>query len=88
MRLIVFSRPTEDNPPLDHVVMVEDGNPAVNNEVSSSATSPAVTEASAAAMGFYIATGCACGLIAALVALTSILYVRNRKRRQQNSIIE
>lgn len=55
---------------------------------SSSGASLAPTSDTSAAMGFYIAIGCACGLIAALLALTSVLYVRNRKRRQHSSIIE
>ena len=47
-----------------------------------------VTESSksSVAVGFYIAIGCACGLIAALLTLTLALYIRNRKRRYQNYI--
>jgi len=47
-----------------------------------------VTESSnsSVAVGFYIAIGCACGLIAALLTLTLALYIRNRKRRHQNYI--
>ena len=41
-----------------------------------------------AALGFYIAFGCATGLIAVLIALTSVLYLRNRKQRQENGFIE
>jgi len=43
-----------------------------------------VLESSTVAVGFYIAIGCACGLIAALLTLTLALYVRNRKRQQHN----